>query len=160
MRLYVKSLAHDLLEIDWNPLTGPQGIREAIHEVEPSWSLTRLEPFLPREDMVWAELEEDDCIGLLLSKEWYVKIIRYEDTFHFFIHASSNPQFSYPDTHTIMFEHTRHPRADAERFSTGSGKHFLSLYDFVMALDEFDYASRRQIAELAEREWKRHFRNH
>jgi hypothetical protein len=158
MRLYVKMLAEGLLEIEWDPTTGRYGICEAIRVLEPTWSYSRMEPFLLQENACWSDLEEDDMIGLFLITEQYVKIVPCESTSYYFLHVSSDPEFTFPHTRTIMFEHEIHPRTGGDKFSCAlpSLHRFSAITELIVLWSEITDSYKKQVIELANNAWREH----
>jgi hypothetical protein len=110
MKLIVKLLKGDLLEIDWDPSTGEKGLKSSIQSFDPSWTPGRQQLFMiepTRFPFDIKDLSEGDCIGLFLCPLQFAKITSSYTHTLFALHLSSEQDFSYPNTLSVFFEFER-----------------------------------------------------
>lgn len=142
MRLYLKMLVNDVIEIDVPSSVTLWQLYEAAHEACPEWPVSRMKLFSLDSDHVdCASLRDGDWLGLYVYEERYVKIVSGADQQYFSVEVSSQPTFTYPHTRSIFFEFNGGPFMGR----------FLALSKTYYSLEEMIRSSREYAPEYHDR---------
>jgi hypothetical protein len=156
MKLFIRLLHGESLEIDWDPSTGEKGLKDCIRSFDSTWTHGRQRLFLLEPKSVpfsTADLSEGEWLGLFLCPPRFVKFTASYSHRIFAMHLSSSEDFSYPNTTSVFFEFDRRQGVDSfQCFMTR--KTFSNVADLIQSITYLPDEIKPYWIELAEPAWE------
>jgi len=149
MKLYIKLLTGDFLQIDCDP--NEKSIHDAIHMIHPEWDPSQMRLFtMDAHDGIcnMSTLEENNILCLFICDPCYVRILTNAEHLIFSLSVSERPDFTYPCTRSLFFEFSGHKMYDySKRHAVDTLEHLIHRSD-EFRMDQLEY-----IIKEAQKQW-------
>ncbi len=161
MKLYVKILTGELIEIEVESPVTKDNILDAIHALCPDWEKHRMIVFSTNQSRNGFDpqsLQDEDMICLFLTEPQYVQIVTGADHQYFSLNVSSQPTFSYPHTRSLFFEFRSKDEGPTEKdtfYYFAKNTTCTSLEEMIRLNTEYPPTSIDYIVDTAKKCWEK-----